>query len=456
LFYEFTGTRLADLPLPADRWSNDRWSVHAEQLDRLAQELTATDPRVLLSQEAVITTAGLDAARARWERAHAKIVGLQEELDWEIYGRYGLVGDAGEFLSPDDTTPDVMVGERAFEIVLARRVARGETFSTWFERHGVTPITGLPRRWPARYRQVVEKRIEAIEQRQGIGLVERPEFKRRWTAEPWETREKDAIRRWLLDRCERQNLWYEADHSAEPQPRPLTINRLAARLHGEEGILAMASRYAGEEDTDLAAVVAEIIQDEQVPYLAALRYEETGLRKYSQWERTWHLQREEDETGRHLQIPVPPKYAPADFTKHAYWKQRRKFDIPNERFISYPFTARDGELIIGWAGWNHAERARVLINLIERHKRSGDNDNQFIMPLLAGLRELVIWLMQWHSQPESPFWEDSPVSQVRAYLEREKAERGLQDADLTAWRPPRPRRGRPRKTPIHDQDTLPM
>ena len=33
LFYEFTGTRLADLPLPRDRWSKDRWSVYGEQLD---------------------------------------------------------------------------------------------------------------------------------------------------------------------------------------------------------------------------------------------------------------------------------------------------------------------------------------------------------------------------------------------------------------------------------------
>ena len=105
---------------------------------------------------------------------------------------------------------------------------------------------------------------------------------------------------------------------------------------------------------------------------------------------------------------------------------------------------------------DHSERARVLVSLIERHKRSGDNASQFIMPLLAGLRELVIWLMQWHSQPESPFWEDSPANEVGAYLGREKAERGLQDKDLTAWRPPRPKRGRPRKTPAYDQDTLPL
>jgi hypothetical protein len=36
LFYEFTSTGIGHLPLPPDRWSRDRWSVHAEQLDELA------------------------------------------------------------------------------------------------------------------------------------------------------------------------------------------------------------------------------------------------------------------------------------------------------------------------------------------------------------------------------------------------------------------------------------
>ncbi len=44
-------------------------------------------------------------------------------------------------------------GERAFEIALARKMASGETDSTWFERHGSTPITELPAHWPDWYRR---------------------------------------------------------------------------------------------------------------------------------------------------------------------------------------------------------------------------------------------------------------------------------------------------------------
>jgi hypothetical protein len=447
LFYEFTSSRLGDLRLPPDRWSKDRWSVHAEQLDELAQELRATDPRSLLGPGSVVTGVDLDAARARWEKAHARLVSLQEELDWEIYGRYGLVGESEEILAPDEAIPDIAVGERAFEIVLARRLARGEAHSSWFERHGITPVSELPGGWPARYRQVVEKRIEAIVQRRDIGLVERPEFKRRWATESWEKREKDAIRNWLLDHCEDRDLWYETDHDGEPQPRPLTISGLAARLGGDQDFGAMAARYAGE-GVGLAQVIADITQDEHVPYLAALRYTDTGLRKRVQWEETWELQRREDATGRLPEAPTPPKYTSADFLKPAYWRQRGKFDVPNERFVSYPGMPLTDELVIGWAGWNRSERARVLVGLIEDHKRSGNDVRDSVVPLLAGLLELLLWLRQWPPESKLPIWEDSLEEVLGTYLENEQAERGLLGKDLTAWRPAKPKRGRPRKTTL--------
>ena len=246
LFYEFTSTRLSDLPLPPGRWSKDRWSVHAERLDGLAQELVATDPRSLLGPGSSIISAALDTARSRWENAQAKLVALQEELDWEIYGRYGLVDEAEELLAPEDAIPGITIGERAFEIALARRIAQGKTESTWFVRHRITPVTELPRHWPERYRKLVAHRIEILEQRSDIGLIEQPEFKHRWLTEPWEKREEAAIRRWLLDRCEQRDLWYETDRDGRLRPRPLTVSALARLLGSDQDFVAMASRYAGE------------------------------------------------------------------------------------------------------------------------------------------------------------------------------------------------------------------
>jgi hypothetical protein len=447
MYYEFTGTRLGDLPLPPDRWSKDRWSVHAEQLDELAQELTATDPRSLLGHGSAVTHAELDAAHSHWHRARATLISLQEELDWEIYGRYGLISEADELYAPGQVIPDIAPGERAFEIVLARRIARGQINSIWFERHQITPICELPSHWPAQYRQVVEKRIQAIERRPDIGLVERPEYKRRWATDPWGKRERDAIRNWLLDRCEDPDLWYETDYDGKPKPRPLTVGGLAARLSENQGVVAMAARYAGVE-TDLAKIIAEIIQDEHVPFLAALCYTgQTGLGKRARWEQTWELQRSEDATGgiAGQEIPVPPKYISADFTKSAYWLHRGKFDVPNERFVSYSRMSTHDETIIGWAGWSYSERACILIGLIDEHKRFGNDADDYVIPWLAGIHELLPWLRQWHQDPEPPLWKDSPAEEVRAYLEKKRVERGLLDKDLTSWRPPKPKRGRPRK-----------
>ena len=75
------------------------------------------------------------------------MIALQEELDWQVYGSYGLLTDAevaASTVADLDAVPEVKLGERAFEIVLARKVAAGETETVWFERHGSTPITELP------------------------------------------------------------------------------------------------------------------------------------------------------------------------------------------------------------------------------------------------------------------------------------------------------------------------
>ena len=144
-------------------------------LDRLAQELAATNPAVLVHR-ALPLRATLDAARAATESLRQQMIATQEELDWRCYQLYGLTQT--ELTHPQP--PEIALGERAFEIVLARRMAAGQAETTWFARHGSTPITELPAHWPADYRLVVETRIALIESDKFIGLIERPEYKRRW------------------------------------------------------------------------------------------------------------------------------------------------------------------------------------------------------------------------------------------------------------------------------------
>ena len=130
------------------------------------------------------------------ERIRGQMIALQEELDWDVYRRYGLLtkDEAAALTAAPGTLPELKPGERAFEIVLARRVQRGEAETQWFARHGSTLITEIPEDWPREYRDVVAKRIETIEHHRDIGLIEQPEYKRRWQSEPWEQMEREALK----------------------------------------------------------------------------------------------------------------------------------------------------------------------------------------------------------------------------------------------------------------------
>lgn len=140
------------------------------------------------------------------------------------------------------------------------------------------------------------------------------------------------------------------------QPRTLTVNQLADLFRTDEDMHAVAALYAadhlGKRDLALAQVLAEIVAEEHVPYLAALRYKPAGLRKRAEWEQVWEMQREEDRTGTRLDIPVPPKYSSGDVRKTSYWSHRGKLDVPKERFTSYPSAGADADpsMLLGWAG----------------------------------------------------------------------------------------------------------
>ena len=75
------------------------------------------------------------------------MVGEQEELDWHCYRLYELLPAGVSVEEVEHSTPvEVALGERAFEIVLARRVAAGKETTNWFDRHGSTPTTEIPAR----------------------------------------------------------------------------------------------------------------------------------------------------------------------------------------------------------------------------------------------------------------------------------------------------------------------
>ena len=96
------------------------------------------------------------------------MIAWQEELDWQTYFAYGLIAPEDELLWPEsrmDELPLLHLGERTFEIFMARQMARGDFTTTWFERHrdaGSRPITAPPSHWPGDYMALYHRRHVAI------------------------------------------------------------------------------------------------------------------------------------------------------------------------------------------------------------------------------------------------------------------------------------------------------
>lgn len=484
--YEFASTKVSEFPL-----SSGRPLDIAARIDSLATQLSGLLPAALFETVPLPTRASLDAARQKAAELQRLMIARQEELDWRCYRLYGLLPASVMIEDVEFHAPvEVALGERAFEIVLARRVAAGRDQTTWFERHGSTPITDVPSRWPEAYRRVVAGRIELIERDKSIGLIERPEFKRRWNSPRWEDLEQAALRDWLLARLEGSALW---PANADQPPQLTSTSRLAEAVARDVEFMQIAALYAGHTDFDLPQLVAELVADEAVPDLPVQCYTDTGLRKRAQWQDTWALQRDEDaidaqvmadnaegwreefindarqrfriaadlplndeantwveqqltaEIKRHQDerkaneigpIPVPPKYQSKDLLKADFWRLRGGLDVPKERWISYPGCERgsDGSLVIAWAGWNHLQQATALASYYMDMKDGEGWEPARLQPLLASLMELVPWLEQWHNELD-PVFGERMGDYYRGFVTEEARALGFTLDDLRAWKP---------------------
>lgn len=447
--YEFSGTGVGGLPL-----AEARPLELARQLDTLARERESHLPASLTAR-LPLSRAELDAQRAQADALFARMVALQDELDWWSYRAYGLLDHE---LTSASEPPGIVPGQRAFEIVLARRIAAGETESTWFARHGSTPITEAPADWPADYRALVERRIALIESHPWISLLERPEYKRRWNQPGWHELEQAALRGWLLDRLETPAYW--------PEPALQRVADLADHAGRDADFMAVAALYTGQPAFDLTALLRELLADESVPALKVLRYKPAGLRKRADWEHTWDQQRREDaidaavaaehprydgedeaqwqarikpeqdqrklaEIGR---LPAPPKYTSADFLKPGYWRLRGGLDVPKERCFTVPDPQSPGDWLYGWAGWNPAQRVRALAGAwIDGEERSGADPAQ-LLPLLIALDEELPWVLQWHNAID-PDTDVRPGDYFQSWLTDQLNRHRWTRQTLAEWRP---------------------
>ena len=93
-------------------------------------------------------------------------------------------------------------------------------------------------------------------------MIERPEYKRRWAAKPWDEQVQVALRAVAARPARGPRYW--------PEPAAITtVARLTAEARADDEFVSVARLYAGRDDVDLAALIAELVKGESVPYLAA-------------------------------------------------------------------------------------------------------------------------------------------------------------------------------------------
>ena len=420
-FYCLNAGTIQNFPLPHARTVTFSWAI---QTDADARNTLLPGP---LCRAETPTGPLLRNARNGAAAHLARMIALQEELDWQVYHLYGLLDE--DLSLPPEEVPPLKLGERAFEVVMARQMAAGELETTWFERHGSTPITELPAHWPEKYRRAVERRLEIIATNRDIALIEQPEYKRRWNLPKWEDLEQKALEDWLLDRME----------SAAPcsDPELKSCSRLADLLRRDPEFVQVAELLEGRPDYDIAALVKRLALKQAVPFLPVLRYKPSGLEKRREWEKTWELQRRED-AGEKVKINVPPKYRSADFQDAIWWSLRGSLDVPKERFILYSCLegTSDSSPVIGWAGWEHLKQAQALTAYYQHVKAEEGWTVERLKTALAGLLDIIPWLKQWHNEPH-PATGDRMGNSFAAFLEAECQELGITVDSLQEWTPTR-------------------
>ena len=445
--YERDGTKLKRAPL-LQRDRGTRLPL-AKQLHLDSRGRTERIPgRILVESESPAALRGdLEAGLLRYLESTEAGVAAQEELDWLTYRSYGLIDEIeiAPVTADGPRVEPLEPGHRPFEIALARRMAAGDVETRYFERHDRSPTTEVPSRYSADTRRRIQQRLDLIESNKFIRLLEQPEYKRRWQPIAWDKEVEKACESWLLDRLE--DLFAER---APKEPRPYTLDTIAAAWRSDPRVLAVAEVYSGTASFDLVDLAARLLRDNALPDNPYRIYSEEGLRKYRRWQWTWKLQDQEDaweadqspdkgslklidpDSGEPLdEIPVPPKFKKGDFAKAAYYSIRGKLNVPRERFIQYADLT---PLHYGWNGWRDEARADAAAKAFEFAEQHPDQPLTE-PPTATDPRRCGPTLGLWDSLDDVRRWGSAEACEEFQFLAEDVCKQKACPCDVvTAWR----------------------
>lgn len=416
---EFAGTAIAELPIP------NLTAARRRRLSSIAKTISSlSGARGGIIAELVNGIRSFADAKRHDATLMRRAIALQEDLDWSIYSAFGLSDVRDAECPPDAEMP---LGARAFEVAAARRGNTTGIDGQVLSAAGVTCSDV----------DIGRDRIAASTSGL-LATVEVASYKRRWVSTPKhlagrvETLE-DRLGPALLDAA--AALVERTMCDAAPQPTPVS-SRLVDRTYSANPMAMRLATLAGDAGLDLWLGAPDLLEANSVPFVAAHRFTESGMEKFGLWQRTWELQRCED-AGNRVEVPVPPKYESGDYCHDRYDELRGKLDVPKERFISYPGceSDEDKDPVYGWAGWNHLQRAIALATLYLMRKQGEAWGKGRLVPMLAGLDELLPWIWQWHPEPTPESGGTKPGQYVADFLSAQCQELGATLDEVRAWRP---------------------
>jgi hypothetical protein len=458
--FEFDGTKLARFPIPAltpmQREAVIKLSRSLDDSGRQLSEFTFKQFISTCLESSAHLRDSLAKICTKRDSLRNKMVRWQEELDWLCYELYGLLPEASPARSriwsvQCDDMPPMAANNRLYRFLDQQEDV-------------------------ARFDSIDRARFETITHNPHVGLIERPEYKRRWfrSAGAYDDTNLDDqtliqrdLQEWLLDRRES---YFDLDGGMNGEGKPtakidvalISIARLADVARQDAKFMQVSELYRNDPAFIINRLVAKLVEAESVPMLPILRYKAGGLRKRLEWEQTWDLQRQEDafdartrlpkddsqyltelqarELKRHQigDIPVPPKYTSSDFASSTYWRLRGKLDVPKERWVSFSHCeGPDGMLMIAWAGYDHLQLARAISTYyVDIQERLGGRDDPRLVPLLACLIELLPWLKQWHNEVDPEF--GMPMGDYfEGFIQEEARQMGKTLDRIRAWEPPK-------------------
>jgi hypothetical protein len=467
--YEFDSTKLARFPIPVlTPMQREAVIKLARCLDNSGRQLSEFTFKQFIStglEHSVNLRASLVNHCVKRDSLRNQMVRWQEELDWLCYELYGLL--------PDDSS------------------ARSQIWSV--QCNDMPPMEADSRVYRlldqqkhiTQFDSIDQARFETIAHSQHIGLIERPEYKRRWfrSAGAYDNTNLDdqtLMRRdmqaWLLDRLES---YFDVDGRMNDAGEPtakidialISTAQLADVARQDVDFMQVGELYRNDSAFDVHRLVAELVEAESVPLLPVLRYKDSGRHKRQTWEQTWDLQRQVDtidartrllqDAPQHLSalqaqdlkrhqigtIPIPPRYTNGDFISSTCWRLRGKLDVPKERWVSFPHCeGADGTLVIAWAGYDHLQLARAIsAYYVDIQERLGGRDDTRLVPLLAGLLELLSWLKQWHNDVDPEFGMRMG-DYFEGFIQEEARQMGKTLDQIKAWEPPKTTARRRKRT----------